>query len=756
MTVFGHSSGGSKQVVPFDYEAEVSQRLLESANSNDNVSAFECIADPLVDVNYVAAVWLNVRKAELACRDELPIEIKFEVEKFKMDVTPLFLAVHNGNVALVNKLLSSGADVNQKLFRGFSTTAAIREGHLKILEILLKSGASQLACEEALLEASCYGNAMSAALLMGSDLIRPHIALHALVSACSRGFVNVVDTLIKCGVDANTTSRVLLRSSKPFLHANIDCTALVAAIISRQVSVVDLLLRAGASTDIEVQLGAWSWDTCTGEEIRVGAGLADPYAISWLAVEYFEASGTILRKLLQHLPLNTRHLGRTLLHHSILCGSTGAAKFLLDAGAHIEAPIETFEKADFRPLHLAARVGSSTILQHIIDSGCDLNATTDDGDTALIICVRYKQEDCLRVLAKAGADFGLLNIAGISATSLAASNQWYGGLQQALLDTVKVGRVLQSSNAYVFSPFLFVARSGDVQALSAIFKHGEINLDEQDEKGFSAVMITAMEGHVAAFRLLVYAGADVKLSNKSGETAITLSKLSPNYDLIEKVMLEFTLERGNHSGGYFYALHYAARQGDLDAVKLLVGRDYDVNVSDGDGYTPLMWAAREGHTDMCELLIHLGAHCNFKNAKGETALSLARKAGCTRHDVESVILDQISRKMVLTGANVWKHTKEGRGAPHKKVIKMVGPEGLLRWGNSRSRNVRCEDAEVGSSNKFQRLRQSKGDADRPGLFKVITVKKKEIHFFCEGGLEMAELWVRGIKLVTREALSSHQ
>lgn len=108
MTVFGHSSGGSsKQVVPFDYETEVSQRLLESAHSNDNVSAFECIADPLVDVNYVGAVWLNVRKAELVCRDESPIQIRFELEKFKTDVTPLFLAAHNGNVALVNKLLVS-------------------------------------------------------------------------------------------------------------------------------------------------------------------------------------------------------------------------------------------------------------------------------------------------------------------------------------------------------------------------------------------------------------------------------------------------------------------------------------------------------------------------------------------------------------------------------------------------------------------------------------------------------------------------
>ena len=34
-------------------------------------------------------------------------------------------------------------------------------------------------------------------LLMASDLIRPHVAVHALVTACSRGFVEVVDTLLK-------------------------------------------------------------------------------------------------------------------------------------------------------------------------------------------------------------------------------------------------------------------------------------------------------------------------------------------------------------------------------------------------------------------------------------------------------------------------------------------------------------------------------------------------------------------------------
>lgn len=92
---------------------------------------------------------------------------------------------------------SVGADVNQKLFRGFATTAAVREDHLEILAILIKAGASQLACEEALLEASCHGRPRLAELLMGSELIRPHIAVHALVTASCRGFVDVVDTLIK-------------------------------------------------------------------------------------------------------------------------------------------------------------------------------------------------------------------------------------------------------------------------------------------------------------------------------------------------------------------------------------------------------------------------------------------------------------------------------------------------------------------------------------------------------------------------------
>ncbi|XP_031120353.1 uncharacterized protein LOC116023492 [Ipomoea triloba] len=144
-----------KQVFPVNYEDEVSQR--EASHSNDLAATLECLQDSFADVNFVGDVCLKVRKAEVVLREESPNEIGYE--EFKTDVTALFLAVHNGNVALVRKLLSIGADVNQKLFRGYSTSIAVRENHLEILEMLLKAGASQQVCEGALLEASCYGHA---------------------------------------------------------------------------------------------------------------------------------------------------------------------------------------------------------------------------------------------------------------------------------------------------------------------------------------------------------------------------------------------------------------------------------------------------------------------------------------------------------------------------------------------------------------------------------------------------------------------
>ncbi|GLT86624.1 hypothetical protein SLE2022_047520 [Rubroshorea leprosula] len=750
MAEHGVSSMTSKPVVLVDFEAEVSQRLIDALHHDDVKLALECLADRFVDVNFIGTVSLKVKKTEVVLREESAHEVRVEYEEFRTDVSPLFLAAHVGNVILVKKLLSLGANVNQKLFRGYATTAAVREGQMEVLEVLIKSGACQEACEEALMAASYLGYAGFVGQLMASDLIRPQVAVHALISASCRGFVDIVDTFTKCGVDVNATHRVLLRSLKPSLYTDVDCTALAAAVVNRHISVVKLLLEAEIKMDQKVKLGAWSWDIDTGEEFRVGAGLAEAYPITWSAVEYYEGSGAILQLLLQHLSPNALHGGRTVLHHAILCNNARAVEVLLNNGADVEFPISTTSKIGLRPVHLAARLGFANVLHCLIVANSNLNSQSATGETALMISARHKHEECFKALALKGADFGLVDSASQSVVSIAGLTKWTNGFRNAVLDLIRAGKIPQSSNSTVFSPLIFVTQANDLEALKKLIEKADTDLDERDVDGYSAAMVAVTCGNVEAFKLLLYAGADVKLRNSNGDTAISLSHSNPNSEAFDRIMLEYTLQEGNRLSG-FHALHRAALRGDLNSLHILIKRGYDVNAFDGDGYTPLMLAASGGHGGACQVLISCGARCDLENGRHETALLLARK-NSEGNVTEQVILDELARKLVVNGARVNKHTRGGKGKPHVKMLSMVWAAGVLRWGKSRKRNVICRAVEVGPSMRFRWNRRRKFDVEDPGIFHVVTTKNKEVHFVCQGGTEMAQLWVRGIKLVTMETV----
>ncbi|KAL5055986.1 hypothetical protein RYX36_036668, partial [Vicia faba] len=476
--------------------------------------------------------------------------------------------------------------------------------------------------------------------------------LHVLVIVSMLAYFCFLEQLLQ-GVDINAIDRILLQSSKPFLHTNVDCNALFAAVVSRQINVVKLLLQVGVRLDIKVKLGAWSWETDTGEEFRVGVGLAEPFPITWCAVEYFESTGTILNMLLHHLSPNSFHMGRTLLHHTIICNNERALNVLLNNGVDTELALQTTEEeTNLYPIHMAARLGLCNILQCLINGNCNLDSQTKLGDTALMVCTRYKHEKCLRVLVSSGADLGIVNSFGHCATSTATSIHWTKEYQKAVLDIIRARKVVKSSNASRFSSLLFVTHANDIEALKKVVENRNINLDEQNESGFSAVMISASEGSVEAFKLFLHAGADVtNLKNKDGLTTLDIIDLKQNGEDGHKVMFEYALKKGclNISTlAEANTLHRAACYGDINMVeKLLKEGNYDVNGFDENGYTPLMLAARESNGEMCGLLISHGAKCDIKNERHETTLLLAREKNLKGNDAENVIMDELARRVVL-------------------------------------------------------------------------------------------------------------
>jgi hypothetical protein len=71
------------------------------------------------------------------------------------------------------------------------------------------------------------------------------------------------------------------------------------------------------------------------------------------------------------------------------------------------------------------------------------------------------------------------------------------------------------------------------------------------------------------------------------------------------------------------ALFSAAAQGDVKAVRSLVGVGVSPNSRWGSGLTPLMLAARRGRLETVQELLSLGADPNLRTKSGETALGIA-------------------------------------------------------------------------------------------------------------------------------------
>ena len=74
-------------------------------------------------------------------------------------------------------------------------------------------------------------------------------------------------------------------------------------------------------------------------------------------------------------------------------------------------------------------------------------------------------------------------------------------------------------------------------------------------------------------------------------------------------------------------IHYAARQGDLNRVKLLVEKGADVNEKDYYRSSALHYAVESGNLELAQYLVEKGADVNAKNNYGTAVLHLAAKSG---------------------------------------------------------------------------------------------------------------------------------
>lgn len=76
------------------------------------------------------------------------------------------------------------------------------------------------------------------------------------------------------------------------------------------------------------------------------------------------------------------------------------------------------------------------------------------------------------------------------------------------------------------------------------------------------------------------------------------------------------------------ALHIAARNKNIEIVKILLSNNININIADNEGYTALMRAAAANDLEIVKLLLDKKSDASLFNLNNETVVIIAANAGC--------------------------------------------------------------------------------------------------------------------------------
>ena len=253
------------------------------------------------------------------------------------------------------------------------------------------------------------------------------------------------------------------------------------------------------------------------------------------------------------------------------------------------------EPAD-SPLVEAARKQDQGAIRALLNQKTDVNARASDGSTALLWLAHWNDFDTADLLLRAGADANLANDFRMTPLSEACTNA--SALLVRLL--LKSGANPNTAIATGETPLMTCAKTGNADAVRMLIEYGAAVNVKEPSQNQTALMWAAAERHPDMVKALVESHADLKAHSKQG----------------------------------FTPLHFAARVGDLESVKLLLAAGVDVNLltqssepegprsGGGSGYTPLLVAAMRAQVETALYLLDHGADPNI-SASGMTPLHWA-------------------------------------------------------------------------------------------------------------------------------------
>jgi ankyrin repeat protein len=175
---------------------------------------------------------------------------------------------------------------------------------------------------------------------------------------------------------------------------------------------------------------------------------------------------------------------------------------------------------------------------------------------------------------------------------------------------------------------LEAASKDDVAAIKRLLKAG-VNIEARGQDERTPLHRAAENNCLDAARLLLKRGADID-SLAYGEVTPILDAVAFGHDAMVELLLDAGADPAITDDSDWNLLHWAVNENNLSTARLLMDRcHFLVNTTRSNGLSPLYFAADEGNLEMVKLLVRHGALITQLDDYDDTPISIAEKNGHT-------------------------------------------------------------------------------------------------------------------------------
>jgi ankyrin repeat protein len=309
--------------------------------------------------------------------------------------------------------------------------------------------------------------------------------------------------------------------------------------------------------------------------------------------------------------------GTTALHWAAFRDDMEMVKWLLAAGANVKA---TTREGAITPLFMACTNGNAAMIEAMLKAGADANAVNGNGTTALMTAAASGSVDAVKLLLDRGADAKAKeHVHGQTALMFAAALNRHevvtllmarGAEPNVATEVRAVARVRFDQDGNIVEDRAAPAgggRGGTRPSTAEAQAKADEVADAQAAAAATKVANDALRSDLDVLaRGLGLKGSELRLA-KPRPRASDVATRAPR-------------RVGPEMIGGMTALHYAAREGHMEAARALVEAGVDLDKANGDKFTPLVMAITNGHFELAKYLLDHGADPKPASLSGMTAL----------------------------------------------------------------------------------------------------------------------------------------